>query len=374
MARTDATHKKNVAMKAQFFEHGWAMLPRFILRMREISPNAKLVLMYMIDKVWNSGRIFPGHGTVAANLGISLRSVARSLEELHTVGLLDWKQRGLGFTNEYTLNPIPPWVLEKYGDSVWIEHSPLIEQAENPCIAKPASLSCQVDKTGLANLANKVTEEEVTEEQVSAGGVFAPQKPGDKQTDDNSPTETAATENGPPSPSTPHPPPSRPVTVSRVVDDGSLPQGWDAARQGGRGKMRQDAPRRTRRSGATIGTPPSRLFGWLAKCVRESEHFGGVDIGTPTGKDLALAKRLIEEQGEDQARAMAECLVLDWSAAKAKWNLNGGAPTVGLLWSFRVDLATAVKTEEGLETGIHRCSAWAKQHRERTGKAEAPGW
>ncbi len=109
------------------------------------------------------------------------------------------------------------------------------------------------------------------------------------------------------------------------------------------------------------GSDAALLCGYLAKLVKESTHFEGIVMQAPTGKELALAKRLVENFGMEQARKMVECLALDWNAAKAKWRLYDEVPSMVVLQAHANDLAYAVKSGEGVWTPVHRCSEWSSR-------------
>ncbi len=81
--------------------HGFAQLPRPVLRARGLSDKAKLVYALLLDYAWREGSCFPGQLKLAEDLDTSDRTIRRALEELKGFQLIDWKQRGLSQTNVY---------------------------------------------------------------------------------------------------------------------------------------------------------------------------------------------------------------------------------------------------------------------------------
>ncbi len=81
--------------------HGFAQLPRPVLRAKGLSDKAKLVYALLLDYAWREGSCFPGQLKLAEDLDTSDRTIRRALEELKGYKLVDWKQRGLSQTNVY---------------------------------------------------------------------------------------------------------------------------------------------------------------------------------------------------------------------------------------------------------------------------------
>lgn len=80
---------------------GFSATPRLVLRNPNLSRNSKTTYSLLLDYAWQTGSCFPGQQTLANDLGVSVRTVQRDLEELKKFGLIDWKQRGKNRTNIY---------------------------------------------------------------------------------------------------------------------------------------------------------------------------------------------------------------------------------------------------------------------------------
>lgn len=85
---------------------GFAPTPRIVLRHPRLSRNSKTTYSLLLDYAWQSGSCFPGQQTLANDLGVSIRTIQRDLEELKDFGLIDWKQRGKNRTNIYYILPL----------------------------------------------------------------------------------------------------------------------------------------------------------------------------------------------------------------------------------------------------------------------------
>lgn len=85
---------------------GFSATPRLVLRNPNLSRNSKTTYSLLLDYAWQTGSCFPGQQTLANDLGVSVRTVQRDLEELKKSGLIDWKQRGKNRTNIYYILPL----------------------------------------------------------------------------------------------------------------------------------------------------------------------------------------------------------------------------------------------------------------------------
>jgi hypothetical protein len=81
--------------------HGFAQVPRPILRACGLSDKAKIVYALLLDYAWQDGSCFPGQEKLAEDLATSDRTIRRALDELKATKLITWKQRGLSQTNVY---------------------------------------------------------------------------------------------------------------------------------------------------------------------------------------------------------------------------------------------------------------------------------
>lgn len=81
--------------------HGFAQLPRLVLRAKGLSDKAKVVYALLLDYAWQQGSCFPGQHRLAQDLSTTERTIRRALDELRRFRLIDWKRRGLSQTNIY---------------------------------------------------------------------------------------------------------------------------------------------------------------------------------------------------------------------------------------------------------------------------------
>lgn len=85
-------------------QRGFTQVPNLLLSSKLISASAKLAYAMLLSYAWHHDFCFPGQERLAADLGITDRSVRSHLKELESKGLLRIVQRGLGRTNVYELN------------------------------------------------------------------------------------------------------------------------------------------------------------------------------------------------------------------------------------------------------------------------------
>jgi len=86
--------------------HGFAQVPRPVLRAKGLSPKAKLVYAALLDYAWQAGSCFPGQQRLADDLDVSLDTVQRALQELRAFQLVAWERRGLTKPNIYAILPL----------------------------------------------------------------------------------------------------------------------------------------------------------------------------------------------------------------------------------------------------------------------------
>ncbi len=105
---------------------------------RAISPSSKLVLIHLLERLGieerNRENAWPTLETIAAGVGFDERTVRRSLEELRTLGLVNWKRRGRGESNLYTVQveALDRWYSErKNGQYVQSEADPRTDIESN---------------------------------------------------------------------------------------------------------------------------------------------------------------------------------------------------------------------------------------------------
>lgn len=96
-----------VIVEDELLREGFTQLPNVVLRMRGLSPGAKLVYAALLSYAWQTGSCFPGQSKIAEDLDISERSVRKYIRELKEQGLVQVIRRGFGRTNIYFLPRLP---------------------------------------------------------------------------------------------------------------------------------------------------------------------------------------------------------------------------------------------------------------------------
>ncbi len=87
---------------------GFTQLPNFLLKSKKLSSGDKITFAMLLSYAWQNDFCFPGQARLAADMGITERSVRTHLKALEAGGLLVITQRGQGKTNIYELNLKPP--------------------------------------------------------------------------------------------------------------------------------------------------------------------------------------------------------------------------------------------------------------------------
>jgi len=85
---------------------GFAQVPNFILRRRDLSPGAKITYSLLLSYAWQADFCYPAQDRLAEDSARGVRQVQRTLIELRKKNLISWHQRGLNKTNIYTILPI----------------------------------------------------------------------------------------------------------------------------------------------------------------------------------------------------------------------------------------------------------------------------
>lgn len=112
--------------------HGFAQIPRQVLRATGLSRNAKCLYALLLDYAWQEGSCFPGQPRLAHDLGVSDRTIRTDLDELREYGLVSWRRRGLSLTNVYQILSIadnPRLGPQSMRDAEW-KHSSDVERKE----------------------------------------------------------------------------------------------------------------------------------------------------------------------------------------------------------------------------------------------------
>ena len=85
---------------------GFTQVPNFVLESEEICSGAKLTYAMLLKYAWHEDRCFPGQDRLAAEMGVSRRSVNRYIQELSGQDFISIDRQGQGKTNVYTLHLI----------------------------------------------------------------------------------------------------------------------------------------------------------------------------------------------------------------------------------------------------------------------------
>lgn len=83
---------------------GFTQVPNVILKSAGLSVGAKLAYAMLLSYAWQNDSCFPGQETLAADIGVSKRSVVTFIKELDRAGYVTIKRQGLGQVNVYTLH------------------------------------------------------------------------------------------------------------------------------------------------------------------------------------------------------------------------------------------------------------------------------
>lgn len=85
-------------------QRGFTQVPNHVLRSGKVSPGAKLAYAMLLSYAWQNDFCFPGQDRLAKDMGASVRSVVRYIQELEAAQFIVVKKRGQGRPNLYELN------------------------------------------------------------------------------------------------------------------------------------------------------------------------------------------------------------------------------------------------------------------------------
>ena len=94
---------------------GFVLLPRTVLHTPGLSRDAKLLYAVLLSYAWQEGSCFPGYDRLQEDLGCSVNSVTKYMQELERAGLISRRRRGLGKTTVYTIHDPAPSPERKSG-------------------------------------------------------------------------------------------------------------------------------------------------------------------------------------------------------------------------------------------------------------------
>ena len=99
-----AEDTRHVIIEDEALAAGFTQIPNLVLRRSDLQPGAKLTYMVLLSYAWQQDHAYPGQDRLAADMGVSERSVITYLKQLQETGLVTIRRRGLGLTNVYVLH------------------------------------------------------------------------------------------------------------------------------------------------------------------------------------------------------------------------------------------------------------------------------
>jgi hypothetical protein len=99
---------RHVIVEDETLAAGFTQIPNLVLRRSDLQPGAKLTYMVLLSYAWQEDHAYPGQDRLAADMGVSERSVITYLKQLQETGLVTIRRRGLGLTNVYVLHRLTP--------------------------------------------------------------------------------------------------------------------------------------------------------------------------------------------------------------------------------------------------------------------------
>lgn len=103
-----AEDTRHVIVEDEALAAGFTQIPNLVLRRSDLQPGAKLTYMVLLSYAWQQDHAYPGQDRLAADMGVSERSVITYLKQLQDSGLVTVRRRGLGLTNIYVLHRLTP--------------------------------------------------------------------------------------------------------------------------------------------------------------------------------------------------------------------------------------------------------------------------
>jgi len=97
-------NQPHVIVEDETLRAGFTQIPNLVLRRPGLPPGAKLTYMVLLSYAWQKDSAYPGQDRLAADMGVSERSVVTYLKQLVESGLVTIRRRGLGMTNVYVLH------------------------------------------------------------------------------------------------------------------------------------------------------------------------------------------------------------------------------------------------------------------------------
>jgi len=98
--------QKTLIIKDENLQGGFAQIPNIILRDGTLSSNAVRLYALLLSYAWANDECYPGQGRLSMEMGCSLDTVQRTLNELKDRHLISWKQQGLGRSSIYYIEKL----------------------------------------------------------------------------------------------------------------------------------------------------------------------------------------------------------------------------------------------------------------------------
>lgn len=108
----DILEKHTIVVLNQALKHGFAQIPRYVLKDKRLSFGSRLTYAILLSYAWQDGNCFPGQNRMAKDLGVTRKAVNTYLMELRKNKYISWERRGLGKTNIYYILDYQPLEIE----------------------------------------------------------------------------------------------------------------------------------------------------------------------------------------------------------------------------------------------------------------------
>lgn len=108
----DILEKHTIVVLNEALKHGFAQIPRFILKDKRLTLGARLTYAVLLSYAWQEGSCFPGQDRMGKDLGVTRKAINKYLVELKARKYISWERRGLGKTNIYYILDYKPLEIE----------------------------------------------------------------------------------------------------------------------------------------------------------------------------------------------------------------------------------------------------------------------
>jgi hypothetical protein len=108
----DILEKHTIVVLNEALKHGFAQIPRFILKDKRLTLGARLTYAVLLSYAWQEGSCFPGQDRMGKDLGVTRKAINSYLVELKERKYISWQRRGLGKTNIYYILDYKPIDIE----------------------------------------------------------------------------------------------------------------------------------------------------------------------------------------------------------------------------------------------------------------------